>query len=49
MRDHSIRARLAKAKEQSKQPTVVSGKSTEPTVKEDEVKFDGIASALVVR
>ena len=33
-RDHSIKTRLAKAKAQSKQPTVAEGKSTEPTARE---------------
>ncbi len=33
-RDHSIKARLAKAKEQTKQPTVAEEKSTKPTAKE---------------
>ena len=33
-RDHSIKARLAKAKEQSKQSAVAEGKSIEPTARE---------------
>ena len=33
-RDHSIKTRLAKAKEQAKQPTVAEENSTEPTARE---------------
>lgn len=32
--DHSIKVRLAKVKEQLKEPTVTEGKSAEPTAKE---------------
>ena len=49
-RDHSIKTRLARAKEQAKQPTVAEGKQNKPLVDKtvETQELNGIAGVLVI-